>query len=289
MCLRVAAATTSVYVVADQMVWHRSADDPQSVGIFVRAMGAPGDRNLVDLGMNAGVSLKAPFRGRDNDVVGLAVGYAKIGSHAQDLASDTASPTTPDYPSRSAETVLEATYQCQVAPWWQLQADVQYTFRPAGGIPNPENPSQRIGNEAVVGRCGPQCLSERGRCLLNAAALPGFTPLEHRMFRRIERRPQSQPSEHDKDDCGEYMNRLGGQAVGEPVPQIDDRHVGQHHPERGSRDDAKELMEARSQRNGDNLSLVTHLGEEERGPPSYRRHPSTEWSISSLRHRACRE
>jgi porin len=46
-------------------------------------MGAPGDRNLVDLGVNAGVTLKAPFKGRDNDVVGLAVGYAKIGSHAQ--------------------------------------------------------------------------------------------------------------------------------------------------------------------------------------------------------------
>jgi porin len=24
-------------------------------------------------------------------------------------------------------------------------------FRPAGGIPNPDNPSQRVGNEAVVG------------------------------------------------------------------------------------------------------------------------------------------
>jgi porin len=32
-----------------------------------------------------------------------------------------------------------------------MQADFQYTFRPAGGIPNPDNPSQRIGNEAVAG------------------------------------------------------------------------------------------------------------------------------------------
>ena len=141
----------SFYAVADQMVWRPSADSPQSVGVFARIMGAPGDRNLVDLGVNAGVTLKAPFKGRDNDVVGVAVGYAKIGSHAQDLASDTASFTTPGYPSRSAETVVEATYQYQVTPWWQLQADFQYFFRPAGGIPNPENPSQRVGNEAVVG------------------------------------------------------------------------------------------------------------------------------------------
>jgi porin len=141
----------SVYAVADQMVWRAGPDSPQSLGVFARIMGAPGDRNLVDLGVNAGVTLKAPFKGRDNDVAGLAVGYAKIGSHAQNLASDTASFTTPGYPSRSAETIIEATYQYQVTPWWQMQADFQYAFRPAGGIPNPDNPSQRVGNAAVVG------------------------------------------------------------------------------------------------------------------------------------------
>ncbi|TKC81248.1 carbohydrate porin [Trinickia terrae] len=140
----------SIYAVADQMVWRPSADSPQAVGVFARIMGAPGDRNLVDLGINAGVTLKAPFKGRDNDVVGLAVGYAHIGSHAQDLANAQAQ-TTPGYPSRSAETILEATYQYQVTPWWQLQADFQYAFRPAGGIPNPDNPSQRVGDEAIVG------------------------------------------------------------------------------------------------------------------------------------------
>jgi porin len=140
----------SFYAVADQMVWRPSADSPQSVGVFARVMGAPGDRNLVDLGVNAGVTLKAPFKGRDNDVVGLAVGYAKIGSHAQDLATTTAS-FTPGYPSRGSETVVEATYQYQVTPWWQLQADFQYVFGPGGGIPNPDNPSQRVGNEAIAG------------------------------------------------------------------------------------------------------------------------------------------
>ena len=138
------------YAVADQMVWRPGADSPQSLGVFARVMGAPGDRNLVDLAVNAGVALKAPFKGRDNDVVGLAVGYAKIGSHAQGLASDTAA-YAPGYPSRGAETVLEATYQYQVAPWWQLQADFQYFFRPAGGIPDPQNATRRVGDEAVVG------------------------------------------------------------------------------------------------------------------------------------------
>jgi porin len=141
----------SFYAVADQMVWRPDAESPQSVGVFARVMGAPGDRNLVDLGVNAGVTLKAPFKGRDNDVVGLAVGYAKIGSHARGLDSDIGAFTTPGNPVRSAETILEATYQYQVAPWWQLQADFQYAFHPAGGIANPNDPSERVHNEAVVG------------------------------------------------------------------------------------------------------------------------------------------
>jgi porin len=58
---------------------------------------------------------------------------------------------TPGYPSRSAETILEATYLYQVTPWWQVPADFQYAFRPAGGIPNPNNPSERVHDEAVVG------------------------------------------------------------------------------------------------------------------------------------------
>lgn len=140
----------SVYGVADQMIWRAGGDSPQSVGVFARVMGAPGDRNLIDLGVNAGITLKAPFKGRDNDVAGIAVGYAQIGSHAQDLASASAS-STPGYPTRSAETIIEATYQYQVTPWWQLQGDFQYAFRPAGGIPDPDKPSQRIGNEAIVG------------------------------------------------------------------------------------------------------------------------------------------
>jgi carbohydrate-selective porin OprB len=100
-------------------------------GVFARPTDAPGDRNLVDLGVNADIALKAPFNGRDNDVAGVAVGYAHVGSHAQDLARSQAQ-VTPGYPSRSAETVLDATYRYRVAPWWQLQADFRTcSVRPA--------------------------------------------------------------------------------------------------------------------------------------------------------------
>ncbi|NUX59492.1 carbohydrate porin [Paraburkholderia youngii] len=141
----------SIYAVADQMVWRPSADSPQSVGVFTRVMGAPGDRNLLDFNINGGVVLKAPFKGRDNDSVGLAVSYANVSSSASALDRDIATFQTPGYPVRSAETVIEAMYQYQVAPWWLLQGELQYIFHPGGGIPDPNNSGARIGNEAVAG------------------------------------------------------------------------------------------------------------------------------------------
>ena len=55
------------------------------------------------------------------------------------------------YPVRTSETVIELTYQLQLAPWWQLQPDFQYVVNPGGGVPNPNAPGQRIGNAAILG------------------------------------------------------------------------------------------------------------------------------------------
>lgn len=140
----------SVYGVIDQMVW-RDLDGPRSVAVFARAMGAPADRNLIDASLNAGVSLKAPVPGRDNDTFGIGYGWAHVGDHASTLDQDTAHFTGTAFPVRSAEHFIEVTYQYQVAPWWQLQPDFQYVIDPGGGIQNPQHTSQIVGNEAVFG------------------------------------------------------------------------------------------------------------------------------------------
>jgi porin len=46
---------------------------------------------------------------------------------------------------------VEISYQYQVTPWWHLQPDLQYVFNPGGGVVNPDNPSQKIGNELILG------------------------------------------------------------------------------------------------------------------------------------------
>jgi len=110
----------------------------------VRVMGAPVDRNPVSVNANVGVVLKAPFDGRDNDVAGLALTYIKVGSHARGFDQDSGNAV------RGSETALEATYQYQVTPWWQVQGDLQYTFN-AGAGQNPNNPAQSLRNTFVVG------------------------------------------------------------------------------------------------------------------------------------------
>jgi porin len=141
----------SIYAVADQMVWRPAPDSPRSIGVFARVMGAPGDRNLVNFSANGGISLKAPFAGRDSDTFGIGFGVARIGGAAQAVAGDAAFFSGTPVPARTVETFIEVTYQIQVSGWWQVQPDFQYVFRPGAGVVNPANPPQRVGDEAILG------------------------------------------------------------------------------------------------------------------------------------------
>jgi porin len=141
----------SIYAVADQMVWRPSDDSPRALNVFLRMMGAPGDRNLVNFSVNAGLTVTAPFEGRDDDTFGIGFGIAKISPAAAAFDRDTAFLSGTAFPVRGSETFIEVTYQFHATGWWQVQPDFQYVFNPSGGIPNPNNPSQRIGNEAIFG------------------------------------------------------------------------------------------------------------------------------------------
>lgn len=140
----------SIYAVADQMVWRPDPDEPRSINVFARVMGAPNAQNEVSFSANLGVVMKDPLPGRDNDTAGIALTYIKIGSYLHDLDEATAASIGGPYGVRTSETTLEATYQYQVNPWWQLQADAQYTFN-AGAGQNPVDPTQPLRNTLVIG------------------------------------------------------------------------------------------------------------------------------------------
>jgi len=139
----------SFYAVVDQTVWRPKSQSPQSLSLFVRPMVAPGDFNLINFSINAGATLKAPLPGRDKDALGIGFGIANVSPAARGLDQDTGFFSGGYVPVRGAETFIEATYQIQVAPWWQVQPAFQYYWMPGGGIANPNKPGQRVTNEAV--------------------------------------------------------------------------------------------------------------------------------------------
>lgn len=140
-----------LYGVIDQTVWKAEGDSPRALNVFMRVMGGPGDRNLVSFALNAGVTLTAPLPGRDDDTFGIAFGMVKIGSGATGLDQDVGVYSGGYYPVRTNESFIEVTYQAKVTPWLTMQPDFQYIIRPGGGVPNPNNPTQLIGNAAVFG------------------------------------------------------------------------------------------------------------------------------------------
>jgi porin len=140
----------SIYAVADQMLWHSQNVDDRTLNFFTRIMGTPQtDRNLIDFSMNAGLTLHEPIFGRDDDTFGVGMGYAHVSGSvsALDRAQTFFGTNTL---AQTGETFVEATYQIQVTPWWQIQPDAQYVFNPGAGVLNPAT-NQKIGDEAVIG------------------------------------------------------------------------------------------------------------------------------------------
>ena len=136
-----------VYGVADQMVWRRGES---SVNLFVRGGVSPSDRNLVSYYVDGGFGIKGPLPGRADDVLTFGVAYAKISPDAVALDRDNLAIAGPPYAVRDTETVFEASYAAQIAPWWTVQPDVQYIRYPGGGQ-NADDPTQSLDHAFIAG------------------------------------------------------------------------------------------------------------------------------------------
>jgi porin len=127
--------------------------DDRGIGIFGRIAGAPADRNLIDLYMDAGIEFIGLSDKRPDDKFGIAAGYARISRRAQQLDSDYRNFVSPDWPHRSFEGLLTAVYQYQIRDGWTVQPNFQYIIHPGGGATSPFGafPGQPLKNAAVFG------------------------------------------------------------------------------------------------------------------------------------------
>jgi porin len=143
----------ALYAVADQLVWREPGHSGNGIGLFALVMGAPASRNLVTLDIEAGLNWKGPFPGRDNDVFALGVSYAGISRAEQERQAAAIAFNGTGQKVLGNETVLEATYSYQVAPWLVLQPDLQYVINPGAGLPTNLNPvtNRALKNATVMG------------------------------------------------------------------------------------------------------------------------------------------
>ncbi|MCJ2087000.1 carbohydrate porin [Methylobacterium sp. E-005] len=140
-----------LYGIIDQTVYREPDDAGQGASAFVRAVASPGDRNLIDLYLDAGIGYRGLLPGWSNDTAGVAVSYARISPSARGFDRDTILETGIAMPRRRFEALVEATYQAVLAPGVTVQPNLQYVFHPGGNIPDPRDALGRRIKDATVG------------------------------------------------------------------------------------------------------------------------------------------
>jgi porin len=142
-----------LYLVLDKMLWRRPDTATQGLAAFVRVGGVAPTRNLMSLEVDAGLTYKGLFPGRELDLLGVAASYGRIGDGARGLDRDEIRFTGTGGTIRDYEAVLEITYEARIAPWWTLQPDLQLIAHPGGHVASPfSGPQVRpIPNALILG------------------------------------------------------------------------------------------------------------------------------------------
>lgn len=116
-----------LYIAAEQLIWREAAGSDQGLGLFVRAGGSPSHSSTFNFVMDGGIHYQGLLPGRDADLAGLGVVYARVSDSVRAASLAGAITPLPDH-----ETVIEATYLVQLKPWWTIQPNLQWVLHPGG-------------------------------------------------------------------------------------------------------------------------------------------------------------
>jgi porin len=86
------------------------------------------DRDPLGMLFNSGFTWEGLLPGREDDTAGLAFVWARLTSiESAELTGA----------NRGNEFIIEATYEAQLTPWFELQPDVQFIVQPGGSTALP--------------------------------------------------------------------------------------------------------------------------------------------------------
>jgi porin len=139
----------ALYGIVDQTIWKNPSSKTESVAAFLHVIGAPADFNFSQLFIAAGLNWIGPFDSGEKNILGIAVAYLGISPERRRFSREVVNFTGQGSPYLSNETVIEATWQIPLTPWWMLQPDLQLVVNPGAGLPLPGGTKPL--NRAVIG------------------------------------------------------------------------------------------------------------------------------------------
>jgi porin len=117
----------SIYLVADQELWHPNGDGERGLSFFARLGAAPDDQNPVVFYADAGLNYKGLLVTREKDTLGVGFNYTDL---SNDLLDESGHIVRTHY-----EATLEFTYQATVGDHISIQPDLQCIFNPGAVKP----------------------------------------------------------------------------------------------------------------------------------------------------------
>lgn len=130
-----------LYLLAEQQLsLENGKADPAQQGLtgFFRVLGAPSDRNLMQLEIDGGLVYRGLIPTRDWDTLALAGSYLRFSDDIRAAQRDINSFAPGSFTPVDYEGVIELSYKIQATAWWTVQGSLQHVFHPGGSAAIPD-------------------------------------------------------------------------------------------------------------------------------------------------------
>jgi porin len=114
------------YLLAERTLLREEGSPVRHLAGFFRLSFNDADSTPIQYAINLGLRLRAPFREREDDIVGIAYSHAHLGDKYRDAERLAGNATT------SAEEALEITYRFQISDAVAVQPVFQHIRHPGG-------------------------------------------------------------------------------------------------------------------------------------------------------------
>lgn len=131
------------YAIADQMVYRPGPDSKRGLRLGGLAGMGDGETSKYGYFLAGGGVYQGTFPRRDNDFVSFAVAYVRTNPRLTTFQEDGDTVAPGSVGIQRFESMVEADYSAQLAPWFAIRPNLQYVIHPGG--------AGKVSNALVIG------------------------------------------------------------------------------------------------------------------------------------------